>query len=139
MNTTLYKRLILIERSVEEIIAAPTFPIYDPADLPQDAVDAQVFIGTDDSINWFDGTSWNTYAALDAVEGIIPQDLIEGQIVIGSDNSLCWYSNGIWHGVAGSLATGNPPQDAVEGQLVLGDIGNLCWFSNGNWYGVAGS
>lgn len=139
IDTILYKRLSSVERLVSAVVAAPTLPIYDPANPPQDAVDAQIFIGTDDSINWFDESTatWNTCASSDVVVGNIPQDVLEGQIVIGSDDSLCWYSNGLWHGVAPTLATvGNTPQDPLEGQIVIG-MDSLCWYSSGSWYGVS--
>ena len=139
MDTILYRRLEMLEQHYQRAQVAPTFPIYDVANMPQDAVEAQIVIGTDDSINWFDGTNWQTNPGSAAAPNNVPQDPLEGQIVLGSDNSLCWYSNGNWHGVAGSLATGNPPQDSLEGQIALGVDNSLCWFVGGAWYGISAS
>lgn len=127
-----HHRLQYVERGIERIIAAPTFPIYDVDDLPQDAIKGQIVLGTDGSINWFDGT-WHTRIDNTSI-GSPPQDVVNGQIVIGLDNSLHWFVNDTWYGVAGVSCIGNPPQDAINGQLA---IGNSCivWFSNDDWYG----
>jgi hypothetical protein len=133
----LHRRISHAEDSVRRIQAAPTVPIIDPTNQPQDPLDSQIVIGVDDSINWYDGASWNTHAA-SVISGTGPQDPLEGQVAIGSDNSLCWYSNAAWRGAAGQLAvaSGSLPQDPLEGQLVVGS-NSIIWFSNGDWYGFA--
>jgi len=132
-------RIEKLERSVRSNSAAPTFPIYDPANPPQDAIDAQIFIGTDDSINWFDGTNWNTSAPSNVIVDAAPQDVIEGQIAVGSDCSLCWFSNGSWHGAPATLATVTAtPQDVLECQLIVGS-NCIAWYCDGQWYGLVSS
>jgi hypothetical protein len=130
-----YNRLSVVERDLNKMIAAPTFPIFDVNDLPQDVINGQIAICTDGSINWFLNDTWNTFVGSASTVGDIPQDVVEGQIVIGLDNSLNWFVNDTWYGVAGTAASGNPPQDALEGQIVLG-VAGLCWFINGQWYGL---
>jgi len=131
--STLYNRLCVVERDLERVVAAPTYPIYDVSHLPQDDVKGQIALGKDNSINWYDGTTWNTKAGT-LSGGTAPQDAIPGQVAIGSDNSLNWYVNGAWYGAPGNMASGNPPQDAIQGQLVVG-TNSICWFVAGAWYG----
>lgn len=128
-----HKRFSVVERELEKIIAAPTFPIYDTSDLPDDVINGQIGIGTGGSINWFIDDIWNTAPGTLSTVGNLPQDVVEGQIAIGSDNSLNWFVNGNWYGIAGVPASGNPPQDAVDGQIAIGN-GSLVWYV-GSWYG----
>jgi hypothetical protein len=103
--------------------------------FPQDSIKGQIAVGTDGSINWFNGTEWQTKVGIPS-GGNPPQDAVNGQIAIGSDHSLNWCVNDTWYGAPGTPATGNAPQDAVQGQLVLG-VGAPCWFDEGQWWTFA--
>lgn len=128
-----HHRLSDLERHANRYYSAPTFPIYDVNNFPQDSFDGQVAIGTDDSINWYSSGAWHTQAPTDPTIVHAPIDALEGQIVTSDDNSLCWFSNGAWHGGAGVVCTGNPPIDPIDSQLALGnDI--LCWRNGDNWF-----
>jgi hypothetical protein len=130
----LHNRLKVVERDLDRKVDAPTFPVYDPTNLPQDAVNGQIALGTDGSFNWCIADVWHTQAGVLSTLGNIPQDAVEGQIVVGTNNSLNWYVNGLWYGGAGALVAGNPPQDAVENQIALSTISPI-WYTNGSWYG----
>jgi hypothetical protein len=129
-----HKRLQIVERDLDRKIAAPTFPVYDVDNLPDDVVNGQIVIGTDGSINWFADDAWNTKVGGLSTIGDVPQDVVEGQVVIGLDDSLNWFVNGSWYGVQGISANGNPPQDAVNGQIAIGN-NSIVWFSNDQWHG----
>lgn len=46
----LFSRLVQVERKLGRLIAAPTFPIYDTTNTPNDAIAGQVAIGSDGSL-----------------------------------------------------------------------------------------
>lgn len=55
----IYKQIDVLARRIERLQnnAAPTVPIYDPTNFPQDAVEGQIALGTDDSAwKFFNGT-----------------------------------------------------------------------------------
>lgn len=133
----LLHRIIALETEISRVMAAPTLPIYDPSNPPEDAVECQVFIGTDNSLNWYSSGSWHTKAGVLSTVNNTPQDVIEGQIVIGADDSLHWFVNGDWYTAVFAATGGNPPQDAVIGQIAVGNSDNFCWYSNGSWYSLA--
>lgn len=127
--------LIQYENDLRLLIAAPTVPIYEITNLPQDAVECQLAIGSDDSLNWYSSGSWHTIADGGVTINSVPQDVVEGQIVVCLDGTgIAWFSNGNWHAAAGTSTSGNPPQDAIEGQIAIGNSDNLCYYSNGQWY-----
>jgi len=131
-----HRRLSALEYMVHKPQTAPTFPIYNVTDLPQDAVDGQIAIGLDNSINWFSNNLWYSLIGEKSIVGDIPQDTVNGQIVIGLDNGLHWKIGDTWFGIPSSEipVIGNPPQDAIEGQIVVNGS-SICWFSNSQWYG----
>ena len=115
--------------------AAPTFPIYDITNPPQDALEAQVAIdGPTDSVAWFSSAAWFTQAPTGTPATDLPQDAVEGQFAIGSDTTFYWYSNGAWHNAAGFATDGNPPQDFMDGQIVIGNADNFCYCVGQVWY-----
>lgn len=123
-------RLDKLESLMQSHQQAPTVPIYDPTDLPQDAVTGQIAIGSDSSFNWFDGTSWQTQAGVFSIVGNVPQDSVDGQIAIGTDGSFHWHLNGTWFTAAAQDSIeGHTPQDAIVGQVVIGTDGSLHWFA----------
>ena len=66
-----HHRLVAVENKLHKVQVAPTFPIYDINDLPQDVVTGQIALGTDNSIGWFDG-SWHTYPGSPSFIGNMP-------------------------------------------------------------------
>lgn len=133
-----HRRLSVVERDLERGFAAPTFPIYDPANFPQNSLEGQIVVGVDKNLYCRSGGTWYSQTGVLAL-GNPPPNAIPGQIVIGSDHSLNWFIDGQWYGVAGVLASGNPPQYAVDGQLVIGNAGNICWHIGGKWYTAVGN
>lgn len=134
IRTDFHKRLSRLEDGIHNLRVAPTFPIYDPNTLPQDFIEGQVVIGTNNALYWYSNGALHHQSPSAPVLGSMPQDAIEGQIVIGSNHNLCWYSSGAWHGGPGFAVIGNPPQDAVTGQLAIGNGDILCWHQDGTWY-----
>lgn len=131
------QRIQELERIVQAHIPAPTVPIYDSADLPQDAVAGQVAIGTDNSFNWFGGTNWHTQAGSPSTVNAAPLDVLEGQIAIGTDGSFHWYVNGQWYSAAFQSSTiGASPQDPLAGQIAIGNDGSFHWYDS-NWHTFA--
>lgn len=127
-------RIDELERSVRMLVQAPTVPIYDPTNLPQDAVRGQIAVGSDASFNWFGGTNWHTQAGTPSATGNVPQDMIDGQIAIGTDGSFHWAFDGTWYSAAFQSSTvGNVPQDVLAGQIVIGTDGTLHWYDGTDW------
>jgi hypothetical protein len=130
----LIDRVANAEQVVNRAMQAPTVPIYDPTNLPQDVVTAQVAVGTDYSFNWYDGSSWHTKAGALSVVGNIPQDAVDGQIVIGVDGSFHWFISGTWYTAMFAASTlGSVPQDTVLGQVAIGADGSFHWYDGTQW------
>jgi len=129
------QRLHVLERAIKAHIAAPTVPIYNTSvPMPEDAVKGQVAIGSDNSFNWYGGTSWHTVAGIASVINASPQDVVEGQIAIGSDGSFHWYVNGQWYSAAfQDSIVSHSPQDVLKGQVAIGTDGSFHWHDS-NWH-----
>lgn len=127
-------RIDQMEQVINRMQQAPTVPIYDPASLPEDAVIGQVAVGSDNSFNWYDGSSWHTQAGTPSTTGNIPQDAVDGQIAIGTDGSFHWCISGTWYTAAFAASiVGNVPQDTVIGQIAIGSDGTFHWYDGTQW------
>lgn len=134
MPEQLQKRIDDAERLLQRNHNAPTVPVYDPSNMPQDAVVGQVAVGSDNSFNWFDGT-WHTEAGTPSNAGDVPQDLIDGQIAIGTDSTFHWCLGGTWF-TSSAIQTstlGSVPQDLVTGQIAIGTDGSFHWYDGTDW------
>lgn len=129
-DNDIYNRLSILEYRLRELKqnSSPTVPTYNPSSLPQDAVAGQIAVGTDNSFNWFDGSSWHTQAGTPSTVGDVPQDKVDGQIAIGAEGSFHWCVGGIWYtsGFVSSII-GDIPQDSVKGQIAIGSDGSFHW------------
>jgi len=131
----IHQRLDKAELQLRRLISTLTIPVYDPSNMPQDAVEGQIAVGIDNSFNWFTNNSWHTQPGLPTVSINAPQEGINGEVVVTSDHGLAWYVNGAWYGSGGvPVSSGNPPQDSISGQIAIGNDGILCWHSRGTWY-----
>lgn len=135
ISNVLIQRINKVEESLLRM-QTPTLPIYDNAAFPQDAISGQIALGVDNSINWYDGSTWTTIFGVLATVGNVPQDAVEGQIVISTSSHLCWYVNGAWYTAPRGEAIGVFPQDSVEGQLVIGN-NSIAWYDNGQWWALS--
>lgn len=112
--------------------AAPTMPVYDFNDLPQDAVLAQVALSYDPVTGfawfmWYDG-GWFFQPGFPSIVGHAPQDPVEGQIAVGNDGTFHWYINGGWYTSKWKLSgVGFVPQDVLLGQVAIGIDGTFHW------------
>lgn len=132
MHEILFARLRYVDDRLRGHVSAPTLPIYNSTNLPQDAVDGQLALTTDIEFAWYLNGIWQTQAGVLA-NGNPPQNAINGQVAIGSDHSLCWFYEGNWYGCPGTIVTGNPPHDAITGQIALGNTKPV-WHDEGDWY-----
>ena len=67
---------------------------------PQDAVEGQIVIGSDHSLNWFAQGKWYGKGGhhVDTVYVTFPpQDNVQGQLATGA-NGLFWFDEGNWYG-----------------------------------------
>jgi hypothetical protein len=57
----LFKRIVKLENEVKRLknVSAPTVPIYDPTNFPQDAINGQVAIGSDDTAWKYVNDAWS--------------------------------------------------------------------------------
>lgn len=139
MIDLLHSKLRTVERDLNHEIQAPTFPIIEAFNLPQDAVEAQICLDDNANLCYYLNATWYEIVGSFSLPGILPQDLVEGQIAIGLDNSLNWYGRvnfsgtPIWQSVVGVPFYGGP-QDVVNGQLALSSDRPV-WFSEDSWWG----
>lgn len=125
-----HKRLDYIERINLMRNTAPTVPIYNPSNMPQDPVLAQIAVGTDNSFNWFaPDNTWHTQAGSLATPGVMPQDQIDGQIVIGTDGGFYWHITNWYTAAFVDSIPGIVPQDPIEAQIVVGSNNGFHWYS----------
>lgn len=66
MIEEVHRHLAELERELNRVAnnPMPTVPIYDPADLPQDAVNGQVAIGTDTKLYWYSNDAWHHHSGV---------------------------------------------------------------------------
>lgn len=132
MSVSITDRVGRLERKVSSHNNAPTVPVYDFMDLPQDSVQAQVAVAYDPVTNiawfmWYDG-GWFFQPGFPSSVGHAPQDPVEGQIAIGNDGTFHWYINdGWWTSPWKGSNVGYVPQDVILGQVVIGVDGTFHW------------